>query len=599
MSSPKSVYERRKEKFEKLSKKQSETINFISTLRFLIFVLGIAVSYVTLIHKMSYISAAVLVITLAVFVFLVRRHGVLKENRNLSRQLIEINDNGIKRIDGKWQDFKDSGEDFFDKEHDYTYDLDVFGKGSFFQMINNSGTVVGRRRLAEILKGESEKGKTDDEKLKAIEKRQELIKKLSGMLGIRQRIYAESLITPDSNSDMEKLYSWAENPNTTYTKWYIVFLAWLLPCLTLFLSILSFSGMSTGVYKRLPLLTLAIQIAVLIPYYVQRAEILSNIAQYSKSLKAYSNMFKYFEKKKLIKNLGINEKIISTEIEKLSRIADAAACRNNSFYIVLNILTLWDYHCTSRLEKWKDGYGKNLRKSLEILGEIEALSSLSNVNFEHPDWACPKIDTGSPKLEAKLLGHPLLNEKKVCNDVTINKNSSVLLITGSNMSGKSTLLRTTGINLVLAYSGCFACAKEFKCSLMEIHTCMRVSDNLEVGISSFYAELLRIKLIVEAAKKNSKVFFLLDEIFKGTNSYDRHMGAKILINKLMNIGAAGLVSTHDLELASLEDETNGRIKNYHFMEFYKDDKIYFDYKLRSGVSTTRNAMYLIKMAGID
>ncbi len=167
------------------------------------------------------------------------------------------------------------------------------------------------------------------------------------------------------------------------------------------------------------------------------------------------------------------------------------------------------------------------------------------------------------------------------------------------MSGKSTLLRTIGINLVLAYAGAPVCAQRFGCPILRIYTCMRVSDNLGESISSFYAELLRIKLIVSASKTEGKIFFLLDEIFKGTNSQDRHAGAKVLIRQLSKVGAMGLVSTHDLELGDLERESDRRIRNYHFREYYKNDEIHFDYKLRPGISTTRNAMYLIKMAGIE
>jgi len=196
------------------------------------------------------------------------------------------------------------------------------------------------------------------------------------------------------------------------------------------------------------------------------------------------------------------------------------------------------------------------------------------------------------------MGHPLLINTCVANSLKFEPPENILLITGSNMSGKSTLLRTVGINLVLAYAGGNVCAKTFKCSIMDIYTCMRVNDDLEKNISSFYAELLRIKMIVNAVEEGQTVFFLLDEIFKGTNSIDRHTGAKALIMKLSKAKVLGLVSTHDLELGDLEKESN-KVKNYHFQESYKDNEIYFDYKLRPGVSTTRNAAFLMKMAGIE
>jgi DNA mismatch repair ATPase MutS len=207
-------------------------------------------------------------------------------------------------------------------------------------------------------------------------------------------------------------------------------------------------------------------------------------------------------------------------------------------------------------------------------------------------------DGNETVFEAKGIGHPLLTGKRTHNDLVIDNKVKVLLITGSNMSGKSTLLRTAGINLVLAYAGAPVCASWFQASIMGINTCMRIGDNLGENISSFYAELLRIKKIVTEAAAGKRIFYLLDEIFKGTNSLDRHTGAKVLINKLSHTNCIGLVSTHDLELCELERE-NDRIANYHFQEYYKNGRIYFDYELRPGPSTTRNALYLMQLAGID
>jgi DNA mismatch repair ATPase MutS len=249
------------------------------------------------------------------------------------------------------------------------------------------------------------------------------------------------------------------------------------------------------------------------------------------------------------------------------------------------------------LDKWKREYGENVEKWLKVIGEFEALSSLALINFDYPERCFPKFNDDDLVLRAKGIYHPLLPGSPVTNDVQLGRNHRILLITGSNMSGKSTLLRTLGINLVLAYAGAPVSAESFNCSLMNIYTCMRISDNLEKNISSFYAEILRIKKIVKAVTSGETIFFLLDEIFKGTNSIDRHLGAETLIDRLSRKNALGLVSTHDLELGSIEDQNNN-VKNYHFQEYYKNDDIHFDYKLKPGVSTTRNAVYLMKMAGI-
>ena len=238
-------------------------------------------------------------------------------------------------------------------------------------------------------------------------------------------------------------------------------------------------------------------------------------------------------------------------------------------------------------------------KWIEAISETETLVSLATLKYEHPEWTMPVVTEDNPKLIAYALGHPLIGSNCVCNDVEIRPNQRTLLITGSNMSGKSTLERTAGINLALAYCGAPVFASVFECSVMELVTCMRVKDDLDQHISSFYAELIRIKRIVELSQTGKPLIFLLDEIFKGTNSLDRHTGASVLIKKLLEHNTVGIVSTHDLELADLENETDGIVKNFHFQEHYTDNQIQFDYKLYGGVSTTRNAVYLMRLAGID
>jgi len=302
---------------------------------------------------------------------------------------------------------------------------------------------------------------------------------------------------------------------------------------------------------------------------------------YVNRLKTYNNLIKEQNK----------------SIKRLANIYDKISERNNAFFIIINILLLWDYQCMILFEKWRIKSGKDLKKWFDVIGEFEALNSISNIIYEHPEWVMPLISDNNYIIKAENIDHPLLGEKMVCNNITIDKTKNILLITGSNMSGKSTFLRTVGINLILSYIGAPVCAKKFEYSLMQIFTCMRTSDNLENNISSFYAEILRIKMIVEEVQENKKVFFLLDELFKGTNSLDRHDGAIALIKQLGDEKASGLISTHDLELCDLQYKYS-KIKNYHFKEYYLNNELKFDYKIREGVSTTRNAIHLLKLAGI-
>jgi DNA mismatch repair ATPase MutS len=438
-----------------------------------------------------------------------------------------------------------------------------------------------------------------------INERQKAINELSKELDWRQKFNAEGMLIKEYCVNPEELFIWGKEENKLYRNKAVIILSYILPIITIILIILPF--INPAVPYQIRLVAISIQIIILVPGNDKRNLALNTIYKYKDSIKVYEKMLQCIVNKEFKSNQLNNLKNNINQLTKygaidgineLIRTADMLSDRKNLFYIVIDILFLWDYHCMFRLERWRNLYGTKLKIWLDTIAEFEVLCSLSNIAYDNEEWVYPEIRDNEGMLSAKELGHPLLGENKVCNNINMTKPVSVLLITGSNMSGKSTFLRTIGINLVLAYCGAPVCAKNFKCSIMDIYTCMRIRDDLEQSISSFYAEILRIKTIVEATKANKKVFFLLDEIFKGTNSVDRHIGAKVLIKQIGDAGASGLVSTHDLELGELEKEYT-KVKNYHFQEYYEDNELRFDYKLRQGVSTTRNALYIIKMAGIE
>lgn len=597
MKNAKEIYESRRNKFQNLFTRQKQTINFISALRLIIFAAGIGFSIYFYFNKKYYFSLSLFFITIVCFIMLIQRHSRVIKNKNLSLSLININEEALKRIEGKWRDFKDLGEDFIDTEHDFSYDLDLFGKNSLFQWINCCTTSIGRKKLRDILAYP---------RLHAEEvlKRQEAVEELSKQVDWRQRFraYGEINIKGESKAP-EKLLKWSKEI-VTYSSFFKL-ASFILPVLTV-LSIIYYLLNKNGGYS-LPLTFIAANVIILKAGEKIRLQVLDTVYEYKKQISIYHDMLVLIENKnfkasmlmdlkdKLIKKDGMKA---SKAIDSLNKISSKISDRSNFFTVILNIIFLWDYHLITMLLNWKKNYGEEIEIWIEVMGEFEALSSLSVINFDNPNWAVPKLIEGNLSLRAEACAHPLLPRDAVPNDCSIGKPYNILLITGSNMSGKSTFLRTLGINLVLAYAGTRTCAESFSCSLMKIYTCMRISDNLEKNISSFYAEILRIKSIVKAADNEEPVFFLLDEIFKGTNSIDRHLGAETLINKLSEKNVIGLVSTHDLELGDI-DKKNSRVKNYHFEEHYKEDKIAFDYKLREGVSTTRNAMYLMKLAGID
>lgn len=598
MKNSREIYTKRMSSYDKLIKKQKDTINFISVLRFIIFAAGAGFAIYFYLYKMYYFSGSLLLVAIIAFLVLVVKHNSVIELRDLATRLREINENSIKRLKGEWRQFQDSGEDFNDMEHSYSHDLDIFGGSSIFQWINTAVTQEGRTRLKEILADPSLN-------LEDISSRQQAIKELAGSIGWRQLLEAECRRIPKEKKGTEELIKWAGTREELVDKLYLKAALAVLPALTI--ASIAYYFIKPSVGYSLPLIFIILDVTALKLGGRVRSEFLDTAYAYKKNIRAYYKILKHIEDKsfnsELLKDYkgslyGRDKSSASSAITKLVKITDMISDRSNFFSIVLNILFLWDYHLIIQLEQWKRSYGDSIEKWFKYIGEFEALSSLAVIAFDNPNWAVPNFIKDKMAVDAKELAHPLLKESRVCNDAQLGLPQSILLITGSNMSGKSTYLRTIGVNLVLAYAGAPVCAKSFRCSIMNIYTCMRISDNLEKNISSFYAEILRIKKIVSAANKGEAIFFLLDEIFKGTNSLDRHLGAETLINRLGRENALGLVSTHDLELGELENK-NPKIKNYHFQEHYKNNEIYFDYKLRPGVSTTRNAVYLMKLAGIE
>jgi ABC-type multidrug transport system fused ATPase/permease subunit len=594
---PKEQYEKRRTYYAQRLEKLTQTINRLSNVRLALFIAGCALTIFLYLTQSSSLGLGMLLFIVVSFAALVFWHQALRTKHNYIEMLHDIYDQALKRIAGEWKSFPDTGEDFKDPAHPYSEDLDLFGPSSLFQWINTAKTYRGREKLKEWLTEPPIEGSS-------IQKKQEAIKELATNLAWRHRFLAEAGTTKRKLTSPTRIIEWAKTYDAIYLRPGIVILARALPIITLTFLLLYF--LTSRVSFWYPLAGFLIQTIVLFAGK-QRGKALEAVYAYKDSIKIYEKMLERFEKRNfksdylqdLKKGLYNRDgKAAFEQIRKLSGLAELISNRGNAMFLVINIFTLWDIQCMIALEAWKEKSGRSLGRWVDTVAELEGLASLAIIHFDHPEWALPEIVSENSGIVAVNMGHPLL-ANSTFNDLSIDKHSSILLITGSNMSGKSTLLRTLGINLVLAYAGAPVCTQRFSCSMLRIYTCMRVSDNLGENISSFYAELLRIKEIVSATKTERKIFFLLDEIFKGTNSQDRHAGAKVLIRQLSKAGAMGMVSTHDLELGDLERESERRIRNYHFREFYKNDEIHFDYKLRPGISTTRNAMYLIKMAGID
>jgi hypothetical protein len=591
-------YTRRKQRYQRYLNKLDRDFNRFVFLKLTVLLAGLFASGYFLVLRKFPLGFGLFLLGILLLIYLEIGHGKVVSFQKKAAILRDINEHSIWRLDGRWPVFSDTGEEFRDDDHPYSSDLDIFGQGSLFQWTNVARTYLGRRKLYHLLTAHP--GPVSE-----IRERQAAIEELANCPGWRQRFLACGIAVADKMRNPDFLFRWVNDRNPFFLRKLVTRSLGALPVFT--------TGSIVGYFwtKRipfyLPLFLLVLQYGLLKIGNKKRTVILTTAAAYHSNLELYANLLGQILKKNCrsvylqrLKSKLFNQvrQSAGRQLGKLAKIVESVDNRYNFFYAIVNLFTLWDYQCLIALERWKQTSGASLKDWLETIAEFEALASLAIIRYDHPEWATPEFVSDQPFVTAENLGHPLIADAmRVTNPLKIGDRNQVLLITGSNMSGKSTYLRTTGINLVLAFAGAPVCAASFRCALLDIHTCMRIADNLEKNISSFYAEILRIKSIVEASAGPRPVFFLLDEIFKGTNSLDRHTGAKILIKQLIRNKAIGLVSTHDLELGELAGEQSG-VGNFHFQEHFKDGQLNFDYQLRPGVSTTRNALYLMKAAGI-
>ncbi len=593
MENRKDIYEKRIEEYSSALKRLKRDYNIISALRLVVSLSILFFIYYA--YSIGSISFGIILFLLnsILFLYLAKVHEGIVNKISKREALIEVNKKEILRLEGKWREFNDLGGEYLDNKHPFINDLDIFGKNSLFQWINETGTVYGREKLSHLLKLEELPNKEE------ILLRQEALKELSKKVDFRHEFIAS---LKDKKGKKEKyLGEWLKEDSKSISPLLNIFRI-IMPVTNIGITILV--GMNVISWQIL-LISLVISYGILKLGNKEVIKGLNIFEDLKYRIKTYVEALELIEKenfqsniiKSIKSNLDMNGKSASKELKSLEKITSWLYDRGNAFYLLLNCYLLWDYQILSKLEKWKSSNKDEFYKWMISLGDFEALVSLAGFTYNNHEWAIPKINDDYT-LKGKNLSHPMLGEKGVGNSFDINKDKRVILITGSNMSGKSTFLRTVGFNCILAYLGLPVKGEIFEAPILKVYTCMRTGDNLEESISSFYAEILRIKIIVEGVKRGEKILFLLDEIFKGTNSLDRHEGAEILINQLLEGNTLGLVSTHDFELCDMEKK-DSTIQNYNFREYYEDNKLKFDYILRKGVSQTRNARYLMKMAGID
>ena len=492
---------------------------------------------------------------------------------------------------------KYNGKDLEPAHHPYAKDLDIFGQASLFQYINRCNAEQGIQLLAvRLLQPLSNE--------KIIEQ-QKAVKTLSFKMDWLQQFNAYGIMEKITSDAETRINTWLEQKDNFFNKKIWELLLYIYPVITLgcfFLFLIDV--IPTSVFSLLLLLFFGI--AFLISGKIQKTYTL--LSQLVPVVSTLYKQLNWFEKEKFEDDFlcGMQHPdspagTASSSIKSLQNVLERFDVRLNVFaFFILNTFLLWDLWQVMTLNKWKTNHKASATNWFDTIAQLEVISSFAVLYFNNPAWSFPLIAEEHFTLSGKNIGHPLISkQQRVNNDFSVNGTAKIDLITGSNMAGKSTFLRSIGVNMILAYTGSCVCAESFTVSIAQLMSSMRIEDNLAENTSTFYAELKKLKLIIDAVNKKERAFILLDEILRGTNSLDRHTGSEALIQQLVHHDAVAIIATHDIELSKLENDFQESIENYHFDVQVSGDKLFFDYKLKHGICRSMNASILMRQIGIE
>lgn len=547
----------------------------------------------------SFFSVPFFLITILLlipFVGLIHYTNRANKSADYHNQLADLNQMELEALDGNFHHFREDGDEFADANHHFSYDLDIFGKGSIFQLINRTTTPEGQQALAALFNNPI----YDAGKIKL---RQETLTELSQMPHFRQQFYALSKMNRQNIPVTQKLIAF-NLINTSFIKSRTKWLVKIFPILALAI----FGLAIMGVLPSSAILLIFLSGLMIAGFHIKKINRLhTSISNLSDLLNQYAELFKLTEQtnfeahelQTITDQLnGLNSQPASATIEALAKATQAFDLRLNFLLAaVLNGFLLWDLRQSIRVEKWIKENQQKAFAWFDALHKLEAFNSLAGYIFAHPEFCMPVCTNITFK--SKQLGHPMIDgAKRVCNDFELDGSEKIVILTGANMAGKSTFLRTIGINYLLACMGCPVCAQRFEFNPIPLISNMRTSDSLLRQESYFFAELKRLQFIVHEIEEKGSHFFILDEILKGTNSIDKTKGSKALVKKLLKVGGCGLIATHDLELGELKEQYPGAIRNNCFEVTQQDGELLFDYKLHPGVTQSHNATYLLRKMGL-
>lgn len=511
--------------------------------------------------------------------------------------LIQINKDEQKALTHQYYHFEE-GAGFLPADHPYANDLDIFGRASVFQYCNRTTSDMGEKALAAWLLQPAD--------VNTILQRQAAIKELTATKDWSQQLQAYGAEQKITTATQERLQSWLQSQPHFINNLFWKILQYAVPVIIITVIGLNIADVIADTTRNLFLLGSAMLAFVMAkkiaPLHEQVSKMADELAVLADSVKLIEQasfntpLLQSLQAKFIIENSKA-----STQLKQLKKIVERLDLRLNPVvFIPLAIIFQWDIHQAMALEKWKQRNRQNINEWFDAIGDFEALNSFATLSFNHPEWCTPTFTDNHFNISGNNIGHPLINaEKRVNNNISMNTREELMLITGSNMAGKSTYLRSIGVNTVLAMAGANVCATGFTLSPVQVISSMRIADNLEESTSTFYAELKKLKAIIDRVNAGEKIFILLDEILRGTNSLDRHTGSVALVKQLIKHKAACIIATHDVELAKLKETYPENILNYHFDVQVENEELYFDYKLKEGICTSLNASILMKKIGIE
>jgi ABC-type multidrug transport system fused ATPase/permease subunit len=604
---PRATYQQRIERFTTECNVLATRSRRLANARAAVFIALVAAG-LAIERRPGTLTVASAITLLLIFIALVVLHRRVRRQEERYRELVAVNREGVHRLDRNWDDLPLHPPPADIGTHAYAADLDLFGRASLTQILGPAGSAHGAATLEAWLLHRAEPG--------TVRQRQSAVRELAALHELRDALAINGRRTRAvRHGDVERFLAWAESATMLTGRPWLRALAWILPILAWSLLALLIAGVIQGTWWLLPAggalalysltgsavrhrLDEAFGREGLFTHYPELIALITRTPFEAPLLRAGQQ------------RLLQTDQPADRQIARLRRLMHLADLRLSSMlHLPIYAMTVWDVHVLAALEKWQAQAGSAVRGWLDAVGEFEAIASLASLAHDQPAWTFPQLDTGAhPVFRAVALGHPLLpDHTRVTNDVVVGPPGTFLLVTGSNMSGKSTLLRAIGINAVLAQAGAPVCARSLVMPPLAVATSIRVQDSLERGVSHFMAELERLKQIVDAADAlcatgGATLLFLLDEILHGTNTAERRIAARRVIRHLVDSGAIGAVTTHDLELAA-EPVLAPHARLVHFRESFRDGDgaasiLHFDYLLRDGLATSTNALILMRLVGL-